>query len=799
MDSLLGQTIAQYRILEKLGEGGMGVVYKAEDLKLTRIVALKFLPHALHTSEPERARFLQEARAAAILNHPNICTIHDIQEHDGQQFIVMEYVEGVTVKSKIENGRLRMEDGIRYALEIGEALKEAHSKGIVHRDVKAENIMVNARDQIKVMDFGLAKLKGSLKLTQTSSTVGTLAYMAPEQLHGGEIDARSDIFSFGVLLFEMFTGRLPFKGEHEAAIMYSIVNEPPESLLKYHPELPAELERIIDRALEKTPEDRYQHVDDLVSELRRLQKQTARVSRATLSGISVPDSPPPARTPETLTRGSTSPNRRRLYLTSAILLGIALILAAGYFLYFSPRRSIDSLAVLPFVNVSADPNTEYLSDGITETLINGLSRLTGVTVMSSSSVFRYKGKEIDPQKAGQELGVKAVLVGKLIQRGDELVISTELVDVSNNSHVWGNRYSRKLSDILPVQEEIATDISRNLSARLGVGQVQEMRKGSTENSEAYQLYLKGKFHWNKRNADDLRKAVDYFNRAIDIDPNYALAYAGLASTYMILPEYAAVPPKEVLPKIEAAAQKAIDLDPTLAETRAVFGLMKFQFEWDWAGAEKELKRAQELNPNYPTAYQWYSILLRQRGRVEESLAQVRKALELDPLSPVLAWNLAESYLVMQRDDEALETARKILEVDPNFPGARFIMGLIYADQGKFTEALSELKQLRQLVGEGHPYGLGMLGFVYARAGKNAEALKVLNRLLEMSKQGAVVSSEVALAYTGMGDKDKAFEWIDRAVEEHDQVIGYLKILPAWGSLRSDPRYMAALKNMGLDK
>lgn len=796
---MIGQTIFHYHILEKLGEGGMGIVYKAEDLKLTRTVALKFLPHALHTNEPERARFLQEARAAAILNHPNICTIHDIQEYDGQQFIVMEYVEGTTLKEKIEHGGSKIEDGMSYAIQIGEALQEAHSKGIVHRDVKAENIMVNTRNQVKVMDFGLAKLKGSLKLTQTSSTAGTLAYMAPEQLRGEESDARSDIFSFGVMLSEMLTGRMPFKGEHEAAVMYSIVNEPPESLLKYRPDLPPELEHVVNRALEKDPEDRYQHVGEMVSELRRINKQSARVSRSSLPTI--PDAasrPAPAQPGKRAARTSATKPWRPAVLIGAVCVAVLAIAAATYlFFVHSGQTSIDSLAVLPFVNASSDSSTEYLSDGMTESIINELSQLPGLVVMSRSSVFHYKGKDPDPREAGRQLGVKAVLTGRVMQQGRDLVISAELVNVANNSHIWGGRYNRKLADLVSVQDELSREISKNLGARLGMEESRQLSRGRTESSEAYQEYLKGKFHWNKRRADDLRKAVDYFTQAIEIDPNYALAYAGLASTYVIMPQYAGAQMAEVIPKVKAAAQKAIELDPTLAEPRAVLGLAK-QIEWDWEEGAKEFKRAIELNPNYPTAHQWYSICLRQQGKIEQSLDEIRRAQELDPLSPVIIQNVAEIYMALHRYDEAFEQARKMLELDPNFIGAHLDLGYLYAREGRFEDAIREFEKVRQIVGPDHPYGLGVLGYAYAKAGKKDHATKILDQLLAFSRRGFVASSEAAMVYTGLGEKDKAFEWLDRALQEHDQPLGFIKTANIWESLRTDPRYAALVKKMGLN-
>ncbi|MBI4547040.1 MAG: protein kinase [Ignavibacteriae bacterium] len=804
---MIGQTISHYKILEKLGEGGMGVVYKAQDLKLNRTVALKFLPQRVSAQETERARFLQEAQSAAILNHPNICTIYAIEEHEGQQYIVMEFIDGVTLREKIQGASptvwragFKLQDAVSYAIQIGEALQEAHSKGIVHRDIKPENIMINAKNQIKVMDFGLAKLKGSLKLTKTSSTVGTLAYMAPEQIQGGEVDARSDIFSFGIVLFEMLTGRLPFRGEHEAAMVYSIVNEPPESLLKHRPDVSTELERIINRALEKEPEDRYQHVDDMVSELRRIKKQSAKVSRTSLADMKIPQTSEASPSQQVGKVEVSIPKKKnRFVLIAGPLAGVLILAVAGYFLFFASHKSIDSLAVLPFVNAAGDPNADYLSDGITESLINGLSQLSNLTVMSRSSVFHYKGKEIDPQKAGKELGVKAVLTGRVTQRGDNLLISTELVDVSNNSHIWGDQYNRKLSDIFSIQEEISKEISEKLSLKLAGDETKKLTKHYTESTDAYQLYLKGRFHWNKRKADDLQKAVDYFNQAIEKDPNYALAYAGLASTYVILPEYSGLPAKDFVPKTEVAAKKALELDPTLAEPHAVLGLIKYGYEWDWADAEKEFKRAIELNPNYPTTHHWYSICLRLQGKLDEGLAEIKRAQELDPLSLIISINVADVLFLMQRYDLAVDQYKKALELDPNFPGAHAGLGIVNVYQGKFEEAINEMQKIREIVGVNNPFGLEGLGYIYARAGKKNEAVKILDQLLESSQHGYDVSAGIAMVYTGLGDKDKAFEWLEKGFEEHHTLLSGLKVDPVWDILRSDPRYHALLKKINLEK
>ena len=789
---MIGQTILHYRILEKLGEGGMGVVYKAQDTKLDRLVAIKFLPHHLAINDVEKARFLQEAKAASALNHPNVCTIYDIKEEANQPFIVMEFVDGTTLRQKLPIQQLQ--DALGYALQIGDALIEAHNKGIVHRDIKGDNIMVNSKNQIKVMDFGLAKLKGSLKLTKTSSTVGTLAYMAPEQIQGGEVDARSDIFSFGVVLFEMLTGHTPFRGEHEAGVMYSILNEEPEFVQMSRQNIPADIDRIIHRALEKDPGDRYQTVADMVSELRLEQKKSTRVVRPSVAQATMPI---PSAVEVPADRPGVRSTKRVIVLGA---LGIGL-LAVALMIYFSTghRQTTDSLAVLPFENVGADPNTEYLSDGITESLINTLSQLSRLTVMSRRSVFHYKGKDIDPQKAGKELGVKAVLVGRVTQRGDNLQISTELVDVSNNTHIWGDQYNKKLSDILVVQEEISKRISQQLSVKLAGEDEKQLAKHPTENTEAYQLYLKGRFYWNKRKADDLQRAVDYFNQAIEKDPSYALAYAGLASTYGILPEYSGLPARDFISKAEGAARKALEYDATMAEPHAVLGLIKYTHQWDWEGAEKEIKQAIELNPNNATNYHWHSICLRQQGRFEQSLSEIKRAQELDPLSLVIAWNVAEVLADLRRFDLAGEQFNKMLELDPSFAGTYRGRGIMYAQQGRFAEAIGDLQRARQILGANNPYSTGVLGHMYARAGKKDDAIQVLNQLREFSKRGYEMSVPMASVYAGLGEKDKAFELLEKGYSEHNVELGWLKISPEWDNLRSDSRYSAMLKKIGLDR
>jgi eukaryotic-like serine/threonine-protein kinase len=800
---MIGQTISHYKILEKLGEGGMGVVYKAEDTRLRRYIAIKFLPKRLSVHGEERERFILEAQAASALNHPNICVIHEIDEVNEESFIVMEYLDGDTLRAWIRKnaeqpGGFRksgITEAVDLATQIAAGLEKAHEKGIIHRDVKSENIMVTDDGRAKVMDFGLAKLKGVSKLTKTGSTVGTIAYMSPEQVEGVETDHRSDIFSFGVVFYEMLTGRLPFRAEHETAMMYEIINVEPQALTDQHKGIDAELNRIVMKCLEKNREERYQSMREVAVDLKRYRRESEgrRIERKPVGR----EAAQPA-TPASLRASDGGANSKWLKISLAVVGAIALI-GIGIYLVIPKAPSIDSIAVLPFENVGADPNTEYLSDGMTESLMNILSRLSSLTVMSRSSVFHYKGKDIDPLTAGRELGVKAVLTGRVTQRGDNLQISTELMDVKKNSHIWGEQYNRKLSDILTLQEEISREISRQLSLKLVGDDEKKLAKHSTENTEAYQLYLQGRFYWNKRKGEDLQKAVDYFNQAIGKDPAYAFAYAGLASAYVIMPEYAGLPAEEYIPKTEIAAKKALELDATLAEPHAALGLLRHTYQWDWEGAEKEFKRALELDPNYPTTHHWYCICLREQAKFEEALSEIKRAQELDPLSPIIATNVGEVLSYMRRDGLAIEQFKKTLELDPNFSLTHMDLGMLYARQGNFAEAISEMQKVRQIVGPNNPYGMGNQGYIFAKAGKTEEAIITLNQLLEFSKKGFTLSVQIASVYAGLGDKEKTFEWLEKGYNERNRYISDLKTSVVWETLHSDSRYLALLKKIGLDK
>ena len=824
---MIGQTISHYKILEKLGEGGMGVVYKAQDTRLDRVVALKFLPHQLTANEAEKARFLQEAKAAATLNHPHVCTIYRIDEYEGQQFIEMEYVDGETLRSRVPVQR--MDEVLRYAIGIGEALHEAHLKGIVHRDIKCENIMVNSKNQVKVMDFGLAKLKGSLKLARTSSTVGTLAYMAQEQLQGGEVDARSDIYSFGVVVFEMLTGKTPFRGDHEAAMMYSIINEQPEPVGKYRPEVSSEIQRIINRSLEKDPEDRYQSVADMTSELRRIQKQSAKVSRSSLAempvapstethapaaqqsgGVSSASSPvvPAVQTqmpgvPHSSGVSSSAvaavrSKSRLIYLLAAVLA----VAGIGYFLFFgrqnTAEKRIESIAVLPFANEGADPNMEYMSDGITENIINNLTRLKKLRVVPRSTVFHYKGKEIDPQKAGTELHVTAVLTGRVAQRGDVLNIQMDLIDVLQQSQLWGKQYQQRIADILSAQDEISRDVAAQLQLQLTGEEEKTLTKRGTGNAEAYQLYLKGRYYWNKRTAEDIRKGIEFFQQSIEKDPSYALAYAGLADCYAVLPQYSGLPSREILPKARTAAQKALEIDNSVAEAHAALAFAYEALDWNFSSAEREFKLAIELNTNYPTAHHWYSIFLAELGRPDESQIEAEKAYQLDPLSLIINNLRASAYFWAGKYDESIAAQRHTLELDSTFSIAHMYMGLALFEKKMYPEAIAELEKAVTL-SKRRIEAVACLGYAYGRLGRREEAMKLIDELQQLIPQGLDPYLNIAMIHAGLGDEQKVFQLLDKAIEIRSGYLLNIKVNRAFDALHSNPRFISLVKKIGLEQ
>ncbi len=795
----VGQTVSHYRVLEKLGSGGMGEVYLCEDLTLGRRVALKFVAGADRTDRQSIERFFREARTASALNHPNICTIHEIGDHDGHPFLVLELLEGRTLKAEIDHKPLSIDRVIALAIQIADALDAAHSIGIVHRDIKPANIVVTKRGEAKVLDFGLAKLaprRGPAgassvatalvdgQVTSLGMTLGTVAYMSPEQARGEELDARSDLFSFGIVLYQMATGRPPFGGQTTAVIFDEILNRVPLPALRFNAALPPELDRIISKALEKDRDLRYDSAAEMRADLKRLKRETdsGRTAAAT-QPLGVPVS------------ARVEPTRRavsRPVIWMAAVLACALA-AGGSYIYLSGRgEQIDSMAVLPFVNSSGNPDTEYLTDGITETLINNLSQLPGLRVSARSLAFRYKGRDVDPLKAGQDLNVRAVITGRITTRGNRLIVQSELVDVRNGSQLWGGQYNRPLADILAVQDEIASEIFEKLRLRLTGEDRKRATKRYTENAEAYQLYLRGRYYWNQGTIAGFKKAIEYFQEAITSDPKYALAYAGLADSYLFLGSYWV----EAIPEAKAAALKALELDRTLAEAHVSLGHIKLWLDWDWPAAEVEFKQGIALNPTSALAHNQYAMHLAAMGRLNDAIAEVKRAQELDALSPIVNTDLGWYLLYAGRGSEAVEQFRKTLELDANYLSARWGLGAAYTQQQLYAQAIEELKKAVSL-SEGSPVPMGHLGLAYGLNHAAAEAKKTLSELSTLAKRQYVPSSTVALVYTGLGDKVQALDWLEQAYQEHDFSMVFLDVVPWFKDLRGEPRFEQLVRRMQL--
>lgn len=772
---MIGQTISHYRILEKLGEGGMGVVYKARDTKLDRDVALKFLPANL-TADPEsRERFVHEAKAASALSHPNICGIHAIEEYEQQHFIDMEFLDGKTLSVLLKERELSLKEIVDIALQIAEGLIAAHKKGIVHRDIKPDNIMVTDEHLVKIMDFGLAKLKGSSELTKTRSTLGTLSYMSPEQAQGVDVDHRSDIFSFGVILFEMVTGRRPFKGEHEAAIIYSLVNETPEPLARYRARIPDELQRVVNKALAKDRDNRYQHVDEMATDLRRVLEE--------VSGRII----------------STTKKSKMPWVVATCVMLLA-IFAIYIFYPKSPPVSgkSKSIAVLPFTNMSDSKEDEYFSDGLTEDIITQLSKIRGIEkVIARTSVMRYKESDKSVREIAKELDVATVLEGSVRRVGNQIRIVAQLIDAESEGHLWAETYDKELTQIFAIQSDVAQRIAAALKTKLSPSEKEKIEKKQTENTEAYQLCLKGRFYWNKRNKEGFEKAIYYFNQAIGKDPAYALAYAGLADVYAVMGSYFLITPKESVEKARAAAQKSLAIDEYIAEPHAALAAQYESYDWDWSNAEREYRRAIDLNPNYATAHQWYGEFLSNMGRLDEGVSEIRKAQELDPLSPIVYVSLGGWPLfALHRYDEGIQQLKKALEIDANFSRAYFVLGQAYLLTGKHDDAILEIKKAIEFSDSSLEY-IAWLGFAYGNIGQKNEAEKILGSLLQLEKRQYVSPYLIGEIYIGMGEKDSAFIWLNRAVEAHDNAMEFLKIDPTVNSIRGDGRFAELMKKVGL--
>ena len=830
-------TISHYRILSHIGAGGMGEVYLAEDINLGRRVALKVLPEQFNSDEDRLRRFEQEARAASALNHPNIITIHEVGADSGTRFIATEFIEGETVRQKLKQSGIGIREALDIAIQVSRALAAAHRAGIIHRDIKPENVMIRPDGIVKVLDFGVVKLTEQfaehlsgpqtadsdngdvatfgLVTTEANIVMGSPNYMSPEQARALAVDARTDIFSLGALIYEMITGKMPFEGPSVSDVIVAILERQPPKISECVPEAPPKLEAIVERAMAKNRDARYQSVDDLISDLkqvrRRLERETGiddslrpahadsaktneqqrdTASEAAKEGDHVATAH--AMSSAEFILGEIKSHKRGLLIALTSTIVLAALFA--YFTIFAKAHPIDSIAVLPFTNLSSDPHTEYLSEGLTESLINNLSQSHSLKVMSRNAVFRYNGQDADAKKVGRDLGVHGVLTGRIVQRGDAISISVELIDSRDSTRVWGEQYTRRMSDLSSLQEEIARQVSDKLQLRLSGNDEGRLSKRHTNDAEAYQSYLKGRFYWNKRTEEGLKKALPYFNEAIERDPSYPLAYAGLADCYALLYEYSATPSKDLYPKAKAAAMRALELDESLAEAHTSLAAA-YEYEWNWNDAAQQYERAIELNPNYETAHHWYSAYLVSRTRFDEAIREAQRAVDLDPLSLIINTALGRAMHCARRYDEAIEQLHKTLDMDSNFAEARFHLGLAYEGKGSYDDAIRELAKAAELFGDKSM--MAWVGRVYALSGNNREALKILSAMMELSKKQQVSPYAIASLYATLGEKDRAFEWLEKVYLERNYYVVFLNVDPALDSLRGDPRFADLLRRTGL--
>lgn len=745
---MIGKTISHYKILEKLGGGGMGLVYKAKDTKLKRTVALKFLPPELTRDPKAKQRFIQEAQSASLLDHPNICTIHEIDEtEDDQMFICMACYEGETLNEKIKRGSLKLEDAVNIIIQVAEGLAKAHSKGIVHRDIKPANIFITEDRQVKILDFGLAKLTGQKRITRFGTAVGTATYMSPEQARGEEVDHRTDIWSLGVLLYEMITGQLPFKGENWEAVLYSIFNkEPQQPLRNIYSDVPESLQQLVQKMLKKDTRERYKDMGTLITDLKSI-------------------------------------NLKSEFITSPRIM---------------EDKPSSSIAILPFLDMSPEKDQEYFCDGIAEELINSLTRIKGVRVVAQTPSFSFKGKNIDIRDIGRKLNVKILLKGSVQKAGKRLRITAQLVNVTDGYYLWSEKFDRDMEDIFTIQDEISLAIVENLKVNLLGGEKAKLMKHYTEDLEAHNLYMWGRFFWNKRTEEGLNKAIEYFNQTIDKDPNYALAYAGLTDSYITLCDYNYVPPKDVYPKAKEAVLKALEIDSTLAEVHTSLAMITFR-QWDCEGAEKEFKRAFELSPNYANAHHWYALFLMYMGRSEEAIEEIKQAQKLDPLSLIINRNVAWVFYFARRYDKAVEALKKTLELDPNFILTNAFLGKVYLHMSLYEDALREIQKEKDITGRFDPLVETWRGIAYECLGRRGEAKQVLDDLLEKAKKTYIPSILLANLYFALGEKGEGFNCLNKGYEEGDSTILEIKADPVFDSVCSDPRFTALLKKTGLEK
>jgi serine/threonine-protein kinase len=824
MDELLpDSSLSHYLIVSKLGAGGMGDVYLAQDTKLDRKVALKVLPKALAIEDDAMRRFVQEAKAASALNHPNIITIHEIAEIGDEHFIASEFIEGETLRSRLRRNPLSLEQVLDAGIQIASALEAAHEARIIHRDIKPENVMLRRDGLVKVLDFGIAKVSASNSalsvngeattirgFTSPGMIVGTAAYMSPEQARGKLVDARSDIFSFGLVLYEMLAGRSPFEGDTPMDIVGAILHKEPLPIRQLIPDLPVEIERIFNKLLKKDCDERYQSAHDLLVDLKDVRKELEFRDKLRLTAL-------PARKPDTevlstptLVAAQTSASaeylsrrttKRRLGLAAAAFAAVLLATAGTIYLIRTNKSSstgvatpIDSIAVLPFQNKSSDSESEYLSDGLAESLIFGLSQLPKLKVSPTNTVFRYKNKEIDPVQVGNELGVNAVMTGRLAQHGNDLTISVEVVDVRTNKLLWGKQYDGKLADLLTTQRAMATEITQSLRLQLSGADEQRVTRHYAKDPEAYQLYLKGHYHASKYTKEGFDKGIEYFEQAIAKDPNFALAYSGLSFCYLNQTDWVFAP-KDSVPKARQAVDNALRIDESLAEAHTMNAMLLLQYDWNWLAAEREFRRSIELDPNYALGRSFLAWYLAAMGRFEESIGEDKRALDLDPLSSAVNADLGWDLYLARRYDEGIEQLKKAIDLEPNYWVSHVLLGRCYEQTGKPNEAVAEFQKARQIENS-IPEVLAALGHGYAVAGRKAEAMQIIRELESRSKKEFVPSYTIATIYAGLGLKEQAFQYLVKSYEEGSFYMIHLKVEPILDPLRADPRFADLVRRVG---
>ena len=790
-----GQRLGHYSLVSALGSGGMGEVYLAHDTRLGRHVALKFLPASLRKDAERLRRFQHEARAASTLNHPNVATIYEIGEAEGVTFIAMEYIDGVTLDKKISEGPVAASEILDISIQIADALDDAHGRGVVHRDIKSANIMITPRGQVKVLDFGLAKASAAVDQqlsdvptavkTMPGLVMGTVQYMSPEQALGKSLDARSDIWSVGVVLYELATGKKPFSGATANETIDNIRHSQPEAIARFNYDIPAELERIVRKCLEKNPENRYQSARELMIDLKNLRRSLEPGSTVTV-------------------KPRAGKSNLQIGMIAAVAAVVVIALLGVYFLKQSRQEQaqvtsaakINSIAVLPFKPLVITDRDETLELGMADTLITKLSNVRQVNVRPISAVRKYTGLEQDAIAAGRDQQVDAVLDGVIQRAGDKVRVSVRFLRVSDQAQLWSGEFQEQMTEIFAVQDSISERVVSALALTLAGGERQRLAKNHTQNTEAYELYLKGRYHLNRLTDDGFLKARDYFQQAIDRDPNYALAHAGLGEAYVNLGGWNVTTPKEAFPNAREAANEALELDANLAEPHAILGMVSFAYDWDWKTAEQEFKKALELNPNSPDPHQWYSYYLTAMGRFEESLAQMERARELDPASLSKVAGVGEVLNLMGRTDDAIRQQEKALEMEPNSGFAQWALGNVYVHKRMYDKAIEQYKKAIPLSGNS-PDEPATLAYAYAKSGQRTQALRTIEELVKRSERSYVPSTLIAATYAAVGDHQEASRWLHKAVQQRDGILIFLNVDPMFEDLRSDPRYRAIIQQVDL--